>query len=304
MSAASRLLPRTLRGRLIAGLVALLAIASASVGLVTYFAVRGALTREVDRQLQTASTLARNCWEGQINHGANGQDTEPDGGKSPAGTPTPAPTASTSAADSRSGVPAGMSITDSCPGLGENTFVAVLAGGHWHSSAVGDSDFTLSSADKRRLAELPPAPPPSPDTPDVPSTTLYLSGPDGTYALTAVRDPDGDGSVYYTGLPLAGMHDFLGDVALAEFAVFGVVLLLAGVLGTLWVRFSLRPDRSASRSTGCWGTWDPRCGAARRARPGCAGSPPTPATSCAPRSRPSGATRNSPCCTPASHRRR
>jgi two-component system OmpR family sensor kinase len=108
---------------------------------------------------------------------------------------------------------------------------------------VGDSDFTLSSADKRRLAELPPSPPPSSDTPDVPSTTLYLSGPDGTYALTAVRDPDGDGSVYYTGLPLAGMHDFLGDVALAEVAVFGVVLLLAGVLGTLWVRFSLRPLR-------------------------------------------------------------
>jgi two-component system OmpR family sensor kinase len=39
------------------------------------------------------------------------------------------------------------------------------------------------------------------------------------------------------------MHDFLSDVALAELAVFGVVLLLAGVLGTLWVRFSLRPLR-------------------------------------------------------------
>src|SRR5207248_733549 len=54
-------------------------------------------------------------------------------------------------------------------------------------------------------------------------------------------DPDGDGSVYITGLPLASLHDTLRDVALAEAAVFGAVLLFAGVLGTLWVRFSLRP---------------------------------------------------------------
>ena len=236
MTAASRLLPRTLRGRLIAGLVALLAIASASVGLVTYFAVRGALTRELDSQLQTATTLARNCWEGQI----NGQDTKPDGGTSPTGTPAPAAAASGNTQDSGTGIPSGMSISGSCPGLGEHTFVAVFAAGKWHSSAVGDADFTLSSTDEKQLLTIQPCPASSPD---VRSTTLYLSGPAGTFLLTAVQDPDGDGSVYYTGLPLAGMHDFLRDVALAEFAVFGVVLLLAGVLGTLWVRFSLRPLR-------------------------------------------------------------
>ncbi len=240
MTAASRLLPRTLRGRLIAGLVALLAIASASVGLVTYFAVRGALTREMNSQLQTASTLARNCWEGQINHGAAGQDTEPGGGSAPPGASGTSPTGSGMATDSvSSDIQPVSSISNSCPGLGEHTFVAVLAGGDWHSSAVGDSDFSLSRADEARLARIEP----SPVSPAIPSTTLYLSGPGGTYLLTAVQDPDGDGSVYYTGLPLSGMHDFLSDVALAELAVFGVVLLLAGVLGTLWVRFSLRPLR-------------------------------------------------------------
>ena len=55
-----------------------------------------------------------------------------------------------------------------------------------------------------------------------------------------VADPNG---TYVTGLPLSGMHDLLKDVALAEAAVFGGVLLLAGVLGTLWVRLSLRPLR-------------------------------------------------------------
>ena len=49
-------LPRTLRGRLIAGLVALLAIGCATVGLVTYFAVQGALSRELTNQLQTAAS--------------------------------------------------------------------------------------------------------------------------------------------------------------------------------------------------------------------------------------------------------
>ena len=79
-----RWLPRTLRGRLIAGLVALLAVACASVGLVTYFAVQGALTRELNSQLQTATGLAYNCWEraGQRTTMAAGQRAR--GGSGPA----------------------------------------------------------------------------------------------------------------------------------------------------------------------------------------------------------------------------
>jgi len=236
MTPASRLLPRTLRGRLIAGLVALLAVACASVGIVTYIAVRGALAREMNSQVQTASTLARNCLEGQF-HENGGGDSESDGGTPPAAQGT-ATAGSENAANPGTGDSQPVtSISNSCPGLGEGTFVAVFARGHWYSSAVGDPDFTLSQADRGRLRQIRPSPA-GPDAP--PSTTLHLSGPGDTYLLTAVQDQDG---VYYSGLPLAGMHDFLGDVALAEIAVFGVVLLLAGVLGTLWVRFSLRPLR-------------------------------------------------------------
>src|ERR1700746_2939776 len=97
-------LPRTLRGRLIAGLVALLAVGCATVGLVTYFAVQGALSRELHGELQTATGLAYKCWEQQYNgsgdngdggnghaHGAAGQPgtSDPDATPSAAAAPSP-----------------------------------------------------------------------------------------------------------------------------------------------------------------------------------------------------------------------
>jgi two-component system OmpR family sensor kinase len=78
---------------------------------------------------------------------------------------------------------------------------------------------------------------------DFSTSTRYLSYPQGTFLITAILDPDCDSSVYYTGIPLSGLHDFLTDVALAETAVFAGVILFAGVAGTFWVRFSLRPLR-------------------------------------------------------------
>src|SRR6202012_3118222 len=67
-------LPRTLRGRLIAGLVALLTIGCATVGLVTYAAVQRTLSSEFTNNLQTATGLAYKCWEQQFNqeHGNDG----------------------------------------------------------------------------------------------------------------------------------------------------------------------------------------------------------------------------------------
>jgi two-component system OmpR family sensor kinase len=52
---------RTLRGRLIAGLLALLAIACATVGLVTYLALRGFLLGQLDAQLAAASHRYVTC---------------------------------------------------------------------------------------------------------------------------------------------------------------------------------------------------------------------------------------------------
>jgi two-component system, OmpR family, sensor kinase len=222
-------LPRTLRGRLIAGLVALLALGCASVGLVTYFAVQGAVSREVNSELQTATALAYQCWD-------NGS-----GGNGNSGQPTAGP------ADSGGrGQDGGTALV--CQGLAERTFVAVGSPGQWRANLIGGSSFTLTAANEKTLLDLTPQQAPAqspgrwPASPDIPTCTRYLSWTQGTFLLTAVYDSN-DRSTYITGLPLSSVHDTLTDVALAEAIVFGAVLLIAGGGGTLWVRFALRPLR-------------------------------------------------------------
>lgn len=52
---------RTLRGRLIAGLLALLAVACAAVGVVTYVSLHGYLLGQLDKQLVQASERYQAC---------------------------------------------------------------------------------------------------------------------------------------------------------------------------------------------------------------------------------------------------
>ncbi len=135
-----------------------------------------------------------------------------------------------------------------CQGLGEDTFIAYVYNDEWQCGLIGPSNVTLSAADKKTLLSIHPVPPAAPGngsagSAPVPTATRYLSQAKGTFELTAISDPDGDGGTYFTGLSLSSLHDELRDVALAEAAVFSGVLLLAGVLGTFWVRFSLRPLR-------------------------------------------------------------
>ncbi len=263
-------LPRTLRGRLIAGLVTLLAVACATVGLVTYLAVQRALTGDLNRELQTATGLAYQCWEQAFNphsdheNGNNGSGqadngSGQDGGRAVSGaSATPSPSASSSSASGGSSRNWLTDAISSCTGLAERTFVAVhlhdqLPGVHtqWPSVVFGSAGFTLSKQDEQSLSSISPWKAPADHRcgdhtlPNVnfPSETRYLSWPQGTFLITAILDPDCDTSVYYTGLSLSGQHDFLTDVAFVEAAVFGAVLLFAGVLGTFWVRFSLRPLR-------------------------------------------------------------
>jgi two-component system, OmpR family, sensor kinase len=247
-----RLLPRTLRGKLIAGLMALLAVACAAVGLVTYVAVEKSLASELNSQLQTATSLAYNCWQSEGDSGA----AKPATGSVPATEAKPAPgrpaaagkgSAATSAkANTTAWTDADATGMFTCQGLGEDTFVAYIANDEWNCEMIPLSKVKLTEADKRTLLGITPvatAPPgnSSAGSRPVPTTTRYLSWADGTYELTAVRDPDG--GTYITGLSLSSVHNLLTDVALAEAAVFSAVLVFAGVLGTLWVRFSLRPLR-------------------------------------------------------------
>jgi two-component system OmpR family sensor kinase len=241
-----RIIPRTLRGRLIAGLVALLTVACAAVGLVTYFAVQGSLSRELNNQLQTATGLAYNCWQRVDNESkpAAGQDSTSADYAYARGQSASHPSTAAWTGNPTSTVPSSMA---DCQGLGEDTFIGFYSNDAWKCKLIGPSEIKLSPADEKALLSITPVPaaPPgegSATSPPVPTSTRYLSMPKGTFEFTAIRDADGNGT-YITGLSLSSMHDTLRDVALAEAAVFSVVLLLAGVLGTLWVRLSLRPLR-------------------------------------------------------------
>jgi two-component system OmpR family sensor kinase len=223
---------RTIRGRLIAGLVALLAVASAAVGVTSYFSVRNALFREVGSKLQTATSLAYNCQDNPTSDG-DADDMGP-------------PTASSRFSDWRPGTAqtrASLHQTGSmnCPGLGTGTLTAAYTGRQWTALLIPSTNCHLTASDKRTLLSLPMIPPPPWDQP-APAYIRSLSSAYGDFELTAVRDPD-DGKVYFTGLPLASMRDTLRDVAFTELVIFGAVLLAAGAGGTIWVRLSLRPLR-------------------------------------------------------------
>jgi two-component system, OmpR family, sensor kinase len=227
-------IPRTLSGRLIAGLVALLAIACASVGMVTYLAVQRTLSDEFTSQLQTASNTANACLDSKLAYG----DDDSDDNAAPAGTGgSQAGQRNGSVAATRPGQPASGPM--SCNGLDGGTFVAYFKDGSWSAQIVPGDQITLTAPDRRTLSGITPSPLPQQGD-FVPAYTRHLESAGGEYKLTVVADPHG---IYVTGLPLSGMHDFLKDVALVEVAVFGGVLLFAGAGGTLWVRLSLRPLR-------------------------------------------------------------
>ncbi|MGA9833705.1 MAG: hypothetical protein WBQ71_21515, partial [Trebonia sp.] len=208
---------RSLSGRLIAGLVALLALGCATVGVVTYFAIQRALLNELDNQLQAATHVANTCLDQWLSPNDDGGNNGGGGGIS--------------------GQPSGNPLSSMyCEGLGNGTFVAYQRNGQWGAMVV-PGQIRLSAADKATLDAIKPTPIAGPPPPCL---TRELPSAGGTYELTVAADPHG---TYITGLSLSGIHDLLKDVALAEIGVFGAVLVLAGVLGTGWVRLSLRPLR-------------------------------------------------------------
>jgi two-component system, OmpR family, sensor kinase len=198
---------RTLRGRLIAGLLALLAVACAAVGLVTYVALHDSLLTQLDQQLVTASMRYQFC----MGHPPPGGDSDQ------LGQPVSSPGAcaqqqgsQTFSAQVRHGI-----VTDS--------YVA---------STADNGQCTLSVTDKAVLAALPVGQ--GPYTSEL--STL------GDYRLLAAPGPTPD-VAYLTGLPLAQVNDTMRQVLVIEAVVFAAVLLLTGVLGTGFVRLSLRPLR-------------------------------------------------------------
>ncbi len=213
-----RLGPRTLRGRLIAGLLALLAVACAAVGITTYVALHKALMSQLDQQLSAVNVRYGNCLEtgaggsdppsdGRPGHGQPGQDSDHD----------------------NDNVPGGPQMCGQ--EQGPQTFSASIGDNMFHNPTVTGSDCRLNQADRTALLAL--------RTSGAP-TTVSLSAL-GRYQLLARSGNDGTRLV--TGLPLAPVQSTLREVELTEIIVFSAALVLTGLLGTGFVRLSLVPLR-------------------------------------------------------------
>jgi two-component system OmpR family sensor kinase len=229
----TRVFPVTLRGRLIAGLVALLAIGCATVGVTTYFRVRDSLLRDATNQVQVATRLWYSCLSSPGS--TPGAGTAVYSGRNSAR--DPGSPGNPDAVGDRKGDMA-------CPGLGPGTLQAFIKNDGTMEPNIVTWSANLSAADEQTLRALPRSRQvPAADGSDPPPTYIRTLGSlHGEYELTAIFDPDKD-AVCITGLPLSGVYDRLHDLAVTELIVFGGVLVLASVLGTAWVGLSLRPLR-------------------------------------------------------------
>ncbi|MDR0342613.1 MAG: HAMP domain-containing histidine kinase [Nocardiopsaceae bacterium] len=200
---------RTLRARLIAGLLTLLAVACAAIGIVTYTVLSTTLISQTDAQLAAAGGRFASCIETneQIEH--DGVDQ---------GDHNPSP---------RARQEQNCSI-----GQAWGTFGARIKRGVVTTQAIVGGKSRLTAADKKQLLRLPPNGRPY---------TRDLTSLRGDYRLMATTGQDHD--ILVTGLPLAHVESTLRNVELAEIVVFAAALVLTGVIGTGWVRLSLRPLR-------------------------------------------------------------
>jgi two-component system OmpR family sensor kinase len=232
-------MPKTLRGRLIAGLVALLAIASATVGLTTYIATRNSLMRSVSGQLQTATQIWSTCVDSVGDGDRDAASPSATGQPDSQGDKDGQAVQGSGGGDSRDAPNESMS----CVGLAPGTLEAQISQGTLRQYVV-ENNAPLTAADMQILRQLPVAPlkaGPNEKNKPAPTYSRDLSSL-GSYELTSVKDSDDD-SICITGLPLGSVYDTLHDLAVTELLVFGTVLVLAGVLGTLWVGLSMRPLR-------------------------------------------------------------
>jgi len=205
---------RTLRGRLIAGLVALLALSCALVGATVYIALRSFLYGQLTSQLMQADNRFVDC----VNHQGgepvpHGWPRDIGGYPEAGGFPPPVPNC-------------GNGITGQAAG----TFTARVVNYTVVNAYLTAGTCKLSMNDQNELAGLPTNGHP---------VSRELASAHGDFLLSAKKNPDG--SVLVTGLPLGPLQETLREVAFTEISVFGLALLLAGLAGTAWVRLSLRP---------------------------------------------------------------
>jgi two-component system, OmpR family, sensor kinase len=215
-------LPRlhTLRARLTAGLVVLLAVSCAAVGVAAVIELNGFLTGRLDEQL----TEVGNRFPASLEHGGTLPDDLPQSRKDPTGV-TPVGDEHGDTRRQATGT-FGVRLVDDTV-----TNAAVV-------SSTGTRTVPLSLRDKERLAAVPT---------DGTAHTVELSALDD-YRVAASQGLDGD--VLITGLPLEPVEATVHRLELVAGIVFGLALTVTGVVGAFWVRRSLRPlSRVAATAT-------------------------------------------------------
>jgi two-component system OmpR family sensor kinase len=231
---------RTISGRLIIGLVALIAVASVSVSVVTDNSLNRSLMSSLSQELQSATGVwlqcARQASAGNPDSGntgpADNDQSEPSYGAcsqdgQEAGTFEVALTGSSVTYKSLVSKSCWLSATDTA------TLVKLPA-----PSAVSTTS-TMSSAS---TGSNPPGPAPAQgSSPPLPTYIRTLDSLGNEFLLTKVAGPNG--TYLITGLPLTTVDSTLHHVENTEHAVFAAVLLLVLVVGTGIVELSLRPLR-------------------------------------------------------------
>ncbi len=238
---------RTLRWRLVAGLLALLVLTCTVTGVTTTLALRAFLLERLDSQLaqgQVIGDVAQGMERVATPPGAGGEasgapaldgdgggngdgDGDGDGGPAWAGRDGPD--------DDDDGGGAGLAGALGARLLGGDVSEAVVLR-RGDGLAVVPTRPSLDAADRTALAALSTSGRPS---------TLALDA--GTYRARAVPSR---GGVLVVGLPTDGVRVTTGRLVAIEAVVFSVVIALGGLAGTVLVRVSLRPLRRVAAAAG------------------------------------------------------
>ena len=201
---------RTLRTRLTAGILVLLVVSCAGIGIATSITLQGFLVTRLDQQLVEAGSRLDVSLENP-------------GGPGGPGGPGPVPPGGDPGVQGQAVGTLAARTTN-----GSITQAVVVRD---TSGEVSLPNVTLSPADRSVLLHL---------APDGTPTTAHLSSL-GDYRLRATRGQDED--THITGLPLQDIESTVHRLQATELVVFALALLLTGLAGAGWVTFSLRPLR-------------------------------------------------------------
>jgi len=197
---------RTLRTRLTVGILVLLIVSCAGVGIATSITLQSFLISRLDQQLVEAGSRL----DVSLEHPGAGSGGAPSSGDEPG---VQGQAVGTLAAQISSGSIAQAQVV------------------HDKAGEISLNNVALTPTDRSVLLNL---------VPEAPPVTTHLTSL-GDYRLRATRGQDAD--VHIAGLPLGDIESTVHRLQATELVVFAVALLLTGLAGAGWVTLSLRPLR-------------------------------------------------------------